>query len=118
MTPSEVVEQQVAAFNGKDERAFLALFAADVCVYDMPAVQPRLVGKAAFAAAYARPFANPQLHVEILSRMAVGSKVVDHERVHGWKPQACDFVAVYEVREGLIRALWLFEADAAPQPPA
>ena len=117
MAPVEVVEQQLNAFNAKELQPFLATFAEDVCVYDMPHATPMLVGKAAFAEAYARPLANPNLHAEIVSRMVVGNKVVDHERVHGWKSSPQDVVSVYEVHEGLIRAMWFFKPDDVSSAP-
>jgi len=118
MTPSEVVEKQVIAFNGKDLPAFLTLFSDDICVYDMPHAKPKFVGKAAFSEAYAKPFANGGLQAEILSRMVVGNKVVDHERVHGLLPEPYDVVSVYEVHQGQIRTMWFFKSNDVSSPPS
>jgi hypothetical protein len=117
MTPVEVVERQLIAFNTKDLTGFLATFSEDVCVYEMPHAKPVLVGKLAFKAAYSKPLSNPTLRAEIVSRIQVGNKIVDHERVHGYKPEPYDVVAVYEVDQELIRAMWFFKADDVSSPP-
>lgn len=117
MTPLEVVERQLEAFNNKDLAAFLATFADDVCVYDMPHAKPTLIGKVAFAEAYVAPLENKALYAEVLSRMVVGNKVVDHERVHGWKEEPQDLVSVYEVHQGLIRAMWFFQSSDVSSAP-
>lgn len=111
MTLVEVVEKQLTAFNSKDFNAFIAMFSEDVRVYDMPDAAPKLSGKEAFAAAYAKALSNPAMRVEILSRLVVGNKVVDHERVHGLKAERYDVVAIYEVGQDLIRAMWFFKSE-------
>ena len=111
MTPVEVVEKQLTAFNSKDFNGFVAMFSEDVRVYDMPHAEPKLAGKEAFAAAYAKALSNPTMRAEILSRLVVGNKVVDHERVHGLRSEPYDVVAVYEVGQDLIQAMWFFKPE-------
>ena len=50
----------------------------------------------------------PGLHATIVNRMVLGNKVIDHERVVGIKEVPIEAVAVYEVADGLIRAVWFF----------
>ena len=117
MSPAEVVEAQISAFNAKDYEAFLAMYAEDVCVYDMPHAKPVLVGKAAPGVAYKPALSNPAVRAEIQSRMIVGNKVVDHERVIGFRPETYDVVAVYEVHESRIKAMWFFKSNDVSYPP-
>ena len=74
----------------------------------MPSVEPAISGKARLAEVYRARFSSPALHAEILNRMALGNKVIDHERVHGIREHAVEAVAVYEVAADLIQTVWFF----------
>jgi hypothetical protein len=105
----EVVQRQVDAYNRRDLEAFLATYSEAIRVYRMPAVEPALEGKPAFGEFYrTRRFNLPKLHAEIVRRIAIGNKVVDHERVSGIEEQPIEMIAVYEVRRGLIDCVWFF----------
>ncbi|HSW82906.1 MAG TPA: hypothetical protein VLH12_05490, partial [Usitatibacter sp.] len=61
----------------------------------------------------------PNLHAEILSRIVMGNKVIDHERVSGIGEKPLEAVAVYEVADGLIKTVWFFyPAEPFPSGPA
>lgn len=106
------VRRQLEAYNARDLDGFVACYADDVRVYRPPASEPVLVGKAALAEHYAKHRFNlPGLHAELRARMVLGSKVVDHERISGVREAPFEVAAVYEVADGLIRAVWFFEAD-------
>ena len=51
------------------------------------------------------------LHAELVSRMVLGNKVIDHERIVGVGEGTMEAAAVYEVRDGLICAVWFFNAQ-------
>jgi hypothetical protein len=75
----------------------------------MPSSEPALAGKAQLAAFYAaNRFNLPHLHAEILQRMVMGNKVIDHERITGLHEAPVEAVAVYEVTDGLIWRVWFF----------
>ena len=110
--PEAVVQRQLEAYNARDLDRFVAEFSDTVRVYRPPAVEPAISGKAALAEFYANNrFNGPDLHAEIVSRMVLGNKVVDHERITGVKADAFEAVAVYEVLDGLIQSVWFFNAD-------
>jgi hypothetical protein len=110
MSAEGPVQRQLDAYNARDLDRFVAEYADDVRVYRPPEPEPVLVGKAAFAAHYAsKRFNLPALHAEVLSRMVIGNKVVDHERVVGVGDEPFEAAAVYEVVDGSIRAVWFFE---------
>jgi hypothetical protein len=112
MTPAELAQAQLDAYNTRDLAAFLACYAEDVKVYRPPAAEPTLNGKAALGAHYAaNRFSLPQLHAKLLGRLVVGNKVVDHERVHGVRAEPFEVIATYEVRDGLIAACYFFDAQ-------
>ena len=114
MTPADVVQRQLEAYNARDLEAFAATYADDVRLYRMPAVEPGVTGKEQLRTVYRQRFASPNLHAEIVTRIVLGNKVIDHERVVGIREHAIDAVAVYEVEDGLIRTVWFFYPSTPP----
>ena len=109
MQPSQPVQRQLEAYNAKDLAAFVACYHADVRIYRMPALEPAISGKDALAHFYANQrFTNTQLCAEVLQRMVVGTKVIDHERVYGMTEQPYEVMVVYEVQGDLILNAWFY----------
>lgn len=108
MTPIDVVQRQLEAYNARDLDAFAATYADSIRIYRMPATEPSISGMEKLRETYRARFASPALHAEILSRIEIGNKVIDHERVVGIKEHPIEAVAVYEVDAGLIRNVWFF----------
>jgi hypothetical protein len=112
MNPEDPVQRQLDAYNDRDLERFIAEYTDDVLVYRPPSAEPVLAGKRAFADHYAaHRFNLPKLHADVVTRMIVGNKVIDHERVNGVKDEPFDAIAVYEVLDGLIRTVWFFGVD-------
>jgi len=111
--PSEaLVSRQLDAYNARDLDAFVAQYAENVRVFRPPGLEPAIVGRRAMAEYYARHrFSLPGLHAEVLNRMVLGNKVVDHERIHGVRAAPFETVAVYEIVDGLISVVWFFSAE-------
>jgi putative hydrolase of HD superfamily len=106
----EPVQRQLEAYNARDLAAFLEPYAPDVRIFRPPAAEPVLVGRDAMAAHYAaHRFNLPGLHAEILGRLVVGNKVIDHERIAGIGPLPVQAVAVYQVRQGSIQTVWFYD---------
>lgn len=114
--PVDVVQRQLEAYNARDLERFAATYADDIAIYRMPAREPAVAGKEQLRAAYRQRFASPGLHAEILARIVLGNKVIDHERVVGIRDVPLEAIAVYDVAGGLIRAVWFFY-PAEPFPP-
>lgn len=113
VNPEAPVQRQLEAYNARDLRRFLAEYTEDVQVFRPPNAEPALSGKQALGEYYAaNRFNLPDLHAEVVSRLVMGNKVVDHERITGVRAQTFEAVAVYEVADGLIRRVWFFNADA------
>lgn len=109
--PAAVAQRQLDAYNAHDLAAFVACCAEDVTIWRLPATTPALQGRAALADVHARERFNREgLHAELVNRMTLGDKVVDHERVRGLRPEPYETVAVYQVADGLIRAVWFHPA--------
>jgi hypothetical protein len=46
-----------------------------------------------------------------VNRIALGNKVIDHERVWGVRDAPIEIAAVYEVVAGLIERVWFFAPE-------
>lgn len=112
MTPEQLVQGQLEAYNAHDLDAFLRFFSEKVAVIRPPASKPVLQGKAEFAEFYRKErFCVPTLHAAVSNRMVLGNKVIDHEHITGLGPEPFEVAVVYEIRDGLIQTLWSFGAD-------
>lgn len=111
--PVAVVERQLAAYNARDLEAFAATYTDDVTIHRMPAQQNAIRGKEQLRAVYRERFASPHLHAEILSRIVLGHKVIDHERIVGIREHPVEALAIYEVAGGFIRAVWFFYPEGS-----
>ena len=106
------MQAQLEAYNQRDLTTFVAQFSDDVCIYRPPATAPVIQGKAAFRDFYQNERFNlPNLRAEIVSRMVVGNKVVDHERISGIRDEPFEVMVVFEVNNGLIQAMWSFTTN-------
>jgi hypothetical protein len=111
-TAVDVVQRQVDAYNARDLERFVAEFSDAVQVFRPPSTQPAISGKAQLAEYYAaNRFNLPALRADILNRIVLGSRVIDHERIHGVRDEPFEAAAVYDVVDGLIRTVWFFSAD-------
>jgi hypothetical protein len=106
--PVALVEEQLQAYNARDLERFAATYAETIRIYRMPTVEPGIVGKDQLRETYRKRFSSPGLHADIVNRIAIGNKVIDHERVVGIQDHAIEAVAVYEVVDGLIETVWFF----------
>jgi hypothetical protein len=105
----EVVERQFEAYNARDLARFLTCFADDVRAYRPPAPEPAIVGKRELANFYeTQRFNRPGLRAELLTRMVLGNKVFDHERIWGIQDDPIEMVAVFRVQDGMIDTTWAF----------
>ena len=100
------VQQQLDAYNARDLERFLGCYAPDV-VIESAAGQRMMEGRDGMRAVYAPLFANsPDLHADVVARIAVGEFVVDEERVRGLNlpgfPAEMHAAMVYQVRGGQI----------------
>lgn len=103
MTPEEVVAAQLDAYNAQDLDAMCRCFTAGVEVANLNEA-PNLKGIEAYRERHVGLWAQfPQNRAELLSRIVVAGRVLDHERVYR-SPEAEPFevVAIYSFEDGLI----------------
>ncbi|MFO0831571.1 MAG: SgcJ/EcaC family oxidoreductase [Phycisphaerales bacterium] len=108
ITPVEVVQAQVEAYNAHDAVAMADLYSED-CVFTDLLGNVTLRGREAVRERFATTFRNNPLNrCWIKDRFSVGNLVVDHEcgeRAPGG--EKFEVVAVYTVRDGLITRLMM-----------
>ena len=81
LSPADLAQAQLDAYNVQDLDAHCACYADDVVVADFNGAIVRQ-GMAAYREAYAKLFAEfPQNKAELVNRIVVGNTVIDHERV-------------------------------------
>ncbi|MFN0194715.1 MAG: nuclear transport factor 2 family protein [Aestuariivirga sp.] len=104
-TTREIANLQLEAYNAHDIEAYMALFADDAFTHDLRTGRDIVRGAAAIREFYVARFANPSLHCTVLNRMEAGEFAIDFEELHGLPGGPVRLIAIYEVRDGLIRSV-------------
>lgn len=103
MSPSELVQAQVDAYNAQDLDRMCGCYAEDCVIADLNGAVTQQ-GRAAVRDRYARTFGQfPLNRAWVVSRIAVGDTVIDHEkgeRAPGVEP--FEVAVIYTVRDGFI----------------
>jgi hypothetical protein len=99
----DAVDRQVRAYNTGDVDAFIACYAEAVVVETGDGAVV-MSGREEMRERYTGLFArSPNLHAEIVTRIRVGSYVVDEEQITGRPDGAAHAVAIYRLDgDGLI----------------
>ena len=108
---TDPVQQQIDAYNNRDLDGFVAAYAEDVVLEDGEG-NVMAQGHDALRNLYGPLFSqSPQLHAEILNRIAVGKYVIDEERSTGINmegyPSEMHAAVIYRLAEGKIAHVWL-----------
>ncbi len=112
MSVVDIVQSQVDAYNDRDLNRFVSAYAENILIYRMPSTEPALSGKVQLSEFYStQRFNLPGLRAEIVNRIVLGSKVIDHERIWGIRDHPIEVAAIYEVVEGLIARAWFFAPE-------
>ena len=107
-TAVAVVQRQLEAYNARDIDAFVATYADDVQLFELPD-KILMRGATHLRERYVERFRDTLLHADIVNRIAIGDTVVDHERVRLTLPQGpstVEAIAIYQVRDGKIINVW------------
>jgi uncharacterized protein (TIGR02246 family) len=99
----DIAQKQLDAYNAQDLDTYVSFFAED-CIVSGLNGQPTETSRDAIRARYAKAFAQfPENQAVLKSRIAVGSTVVDHEKVvRAPGGEEFEIIAIYSFRDGLI----------------
>jgi len=109
LTPEQVVEAQVLAFNARDLTEFLAYYADDAEMYAHPSTLIA-AGHTELSPYFASRFSDSRVHSEVLERIVMGPMVVDHERISRTFEAGAgtiELLTSYEVHDSKITRCWL-----------
>ena len=103
LSPADIAQGQLDAYNVQDLDAHCAFFADDVTVADLNG-DVTIQGIVAYRAKYVQVFADfPQNRARLVNRICVGSTVIDHEDVsRGPEGPSFQVIAIYTLAGGKI----------------
>ena len=106
LTPRDIVNRQLIAYNAHDLDGYCSLFSKDARISDVNTGQVICDGIDQVRAVYDKRFSdNPELRAVVHNRMESPTHAIDHETVLGLPTGPLHILAIYEVREGLIKSL-------------
>ena len=108
ISPENLVQKQLDAYNAHDLDALLATYAEDAQLFEHPATL-LASGAAQLRARFVLRFQEPNLHAQLHKRMVMDRFVVDHERITRTFPEgtgSIEIIAKYEVVGGRIINAW------------
>ena len=119
-SPEAVVQLQLERYNAHDLEGFLATYAEDAEIFDLPnTAKPSVAGVAKMREVYGKLFAAlPELRCEVGNRLVEGQFVIDQE-ICRESPRGPVFraSAIYQVEGGKIRRVWFADPMFGMAPP-
>lgn len=104
MSPKEIVQKQLDAYNNRDIDSFVSMHAPNAELYSFSEKKPFAKGTEQIRSIYSEIFENsPTLFSKLIHRIVLGNKVIDHEEITGRKgTEILEFIAIYEVNKTAI----------------
>jgi hypothetical protein len=106
--PASVVQRQLDAYNARDVDAILATYAEDAQQFEHPS-KLLASGAGELRERFTTRFSEPNLYARLLSRVVMGSIVIDHEEITRTFPEGpgrLQIIAIYEIQNGRIAKAW------------
>ena len=103
LSPEELAQGQLEAYNNHDIDTFCMFFSDTVQVYDAVTKEILFSGIQTFREKYTKSFANPELHCTLENRMIHDNIVIDQESVVGLGEEVVRAIAIYHTKDGLIQ---------------
>ncbi|WP_405608930.1 nuclear transport factor 2 family protein [Polaribacter sp. Asnod1-A03] len=105
VTPEDLAQQQLDAYNLRDIEAFLEPYAEDVEVYTFPNTL-NYKGKETMRKRYGKMFKDvTNLHCELENRIVKGNVVIDKERVQ-FNDKIIEALAIYHIENNKIKKVY------------
>ncbi len=107
LSPEEIVQKQLEAYNAKDLDAFLALYSNNVKAFNFPDKEI-FSGIKSMRAGYEAFFKeNPNLLCVVLQRMILNNTVIDHENITGLaNGKEINTIAIFKIENGKINRIY------------
>lgn len=105
MTPEQIVQKQLEAYNVRNLQDFMDLMADDVQVYGYGKPKAISDGKKSVEALYKNLFdKSPDLNSVLENRIVIGDNVIDHERITGrmGNHEVIELVVIFETKHNQI----------------
>lgn len=103
----EIVQKQLDFYNAHDLEGFISTYSDDVKIYNLIDNTIIMEGKELLKENYKERFDVLKVHAELVNRIVIGDKVIDHEHVSGLtKNDIVKAVAIYEIEDCLIKRVW------------
>jgi hypothetical protein len=107
-TAEQIVQENLDFYNNRNIEGFMSSFSEDIKMYNLGDPNPTVVGLDAVRKVYTGLFErSPKLHSNILKRIVIGNKVIDHESITGRNGNdgILELVLIYEVNEQKINKI-------------
>ena len=108
LSPVELVQGQLEAYNNHDIEKFCTFFSEDILVFDALTKQVLFEGMKVFRERYTQSFANPNLHCTLVNRMVQENIVIDQESVVGLGEDIVQAIAIYHIKNGIIKEVHFY----------
>lgn len=108
VSPEEVVQAQLNAYNNRDIDRLMATYADDAQQFEFPSTL-LAKGSPEIRQRFLLRFNEPNLHAKLKNRTILGDRVIDHETVTRTFPEGTgtiELIAIYEVQGGRIIKAW------------
>ncbi|WP_099189615.1 nuclear transport factor 2 family protein [Tepidibacter mesophilus] len=111
MNCEKIVQNQLDFYNAHNLEGFISTYSDDITIYNLIDNTVMLKGKETLKEKYYERFEVLKVHAELVNRIVIGNKVIDHEHVTGLiSDEIVKAVAIYEIEDSLIKRVWfLFE---------
>lgn len=112
LTPAQLAQKQLDAYNQRNLEAFLEPYAEDVKIYNFPN-ELTLEGKEKMREGYGQMFENTtDLHCTLMDRMVLENTVIDREYVIFNKNQApVEVIAIYKIKDEKIAEVYFIRKE-------
>lgn len=113
--PEIIVQKNLDAYNDRNLTTFMSYFSDDIKLVNFSDQSVVAEGKEGIEKLYGNLFEqSPQLHSNILKRMILGNKVIDHESITGRKgvAEAIELIMVYEIKDNKIYKMTVIRPNA------
>lgn len=108
LSPEQVVQKQLDAYNQRDITKFMDTMSPDVALYNFKDGALLAKGFEDVKTIYTNLFEqSPKLHSDLTNRMVLGNQVIDHESITGrmGKAEVIELIVIYEVESEKINKI-------------